>query len=198
MDQRRSAPSLFAWGLALACAVLALLVVALARRTASLEAEVERLRAESAPAAPGPGALGAGDALREVGVLGPDGSVETLALAGDRPTLLLVVSEGCPTCELAPELWTGLLADDGFPLGVRAIAVTLDPSGAGAPPAFVQGTERAVVAHSPPGSAWRRIAMTPMTALVDPEGVVTRVWYGLPDGAALHEIADAARAAAAE
>lgn len=161
-----------------ACVVLSVLVVLLA---------VQNLRLKSA-LAERPGipedALEVGDPLG--GMALRDGSGEVFPLAfdqGERRTLLLVFSVHCSACEQTFPLWKNLLAEVGTPAGLRVLGVQTDlPAGPEADPGSVPLASFPfdVYGVDYDGSeAMSHIPGVPATILVDREGTVERVWFGV-------------------
>lgn len=155
-----------------ACAVLAVLVVVLAWQNLSLKKTVERLNA----AVPAAGAVGVGDTLGEVLLIDESGDEHPLTFDGNpEGTLLLVFSTRCPACTETLPFWSELHASAGE-ASPRVLGIRLnEATGDAIVPFPVYGIDQARSA----GLA--KVPYIPATLLVDGRGVISQVWYGVPD-----------------
>jgi thiol-disulfide isomerase/thioredoxin len=169
--------------LVLACLVLAVLVVLLARENRSLKAELVAASRE-APAE----ALQPGDRLGSLTLVNEEGATKALDFdgGGDR-TLLLVFSPDCPACEATFPVWEFLV--EGTPPALRVVGLSVgeEPPPSLAFPVFtLPDAER---------ESLRRVPLVPATLLVDGSGQVVRAWYGMleteDEDALLFEVAAA-------
>lgn len=170
--------------LVIACSALAVLVVMLASQNAELKEQIA-----AASRAPSVDALGEGDAVGPVGLVDARGGETELRFDEAGPaTLVLVVSGTCDFCARTVPVWNGLFA--GLPperLRVVGIEVGGPPGGTAS-----LGYGLRVPLHTAPGagSTWlRRIPMVPAAVLVNPGGVVAKVWLGEPGEADRREMA---------
>jgi hypothetical protein len=169
----RAGFDVFKWLLVAVCAVLAVVVLLLARENAQL-----KQRLGSRPAAE----LAAGDRLGEVRFVTETGEVRRLELDG--PALLLVFSSRCPACRAVLPIWEELYASAG-PDGPSVIGLQTD---AEPTDALLTFPVHRVDAERSPGM--ERIPYVPATVLVDADGNVRRVWFGPLDPQAVRELGE--------
>jgi hypothetical protein len=169
----------FTMFLVVACIVLAVLVIVLARQNWKLKASFATLAKSQIPA----DALKTGDTVEPFTLLGDDARKERLLFSPDGPkTLLLVFSTHCPACERTLPVWNEFLTSSP-PQGVRAVGVETDHPGTapqlgGIVPASLGFPVFSV--EQPPPPVLGKIPYIPATVLLDGHGRVVRVWFGIP------------------
>lgn len=153
-----------------ACVALAVLTLFLAWQNRKLKDELAELRAPQIP----PEALRQGDEMAEMNVLDESGNGVALDLrAGNNKTLLLIFSPECPACARTIPIWSELFEQP--PAGARVVGLRLGAAPEGAPtlPFPVYAPDEA-------GSGLAgRIPFVPATLLINGDGVVEQVWYGV-------------------
>jgi thiol-disulfide isomerase/thioredoxin len=179
----------FTMFLVVACIVLAVLVIVLARQNRQLKASFAALAASQVPA----DALKTGDRVEPFAILGEGARKERLEFSPDGPkTLLLVFSTHCPACERTLPIWNEFLTA-GPPAGLRAVGVETDHPGAapelgGIVPPALGFPVFSVEQPSPP--VLGKIPYVPATVLLDGHGRVVKVWFGIPTKEQLGELRD--------
>jgi len=168
--------SFFMGFLMVACAVLAVQVVLLSGENRRLKAEIGAMPAQRDPGMD----LKPGDALGSLTLIDQAGRVERLGAAG-RPTLAFLYSDTCGVCDMVKPAWGRIVDSLGADSGAsaRTIAISLDSDDESADhaaeplPAPVYRVRNVVteLLHS--------IRMVPATVLLDAQGNVLEVWWGL-------------------
>jgi peroxiredoxin len=173
-----------------ACAVLSVLVILLAVQNLRLKRELSEQIA-----GPAKDALQKGETLASLTLIGENGSSGPLEFGqGEERTLLLVFSVHCPACEQTFPIWEGLVAELQATPGLRMLGVQTDlpsedeshPPGT-LPPAFPFGIFGVDYDAS---EAMAKIPYIPATIVLDSEGVVEDVWFGVPEEDRIEEIRD--------
>jgi len=187
-SQRSGSFSIF---LMAACAVLSVLVILLAVQNLRLKRELSEQIAS-----PAKDALQQGETLAALTLIGEDGESGLLEFGqGEERTLLLIFSVHCPACEQTFPIWEELVAELRQTPGLRIVGIQTDlasedesyPSGT-LPPAFPFGIFGVDYEAS---EAMGRIPFIPATIVLDTEGVVEEVWFGVPEDDRIDEIRDA-------
>lgn len=177
--------------LMVACGVLSVLVVLLAVQNMRLKRELSEQYA-----GPMKDALQKGERLPNLTLVGENGAAGPLEFGqGEERTLLLVFSVRCPACEQTFPIWEELVQQVHGTPGLRMVGVQTDlageaeshPSGT-LPPAFPFGIFGVDYEAS---EAMSKIPYIPATIILDKEGVVEEVWFGVPEGDQLEEIREA-------
>jgi hypothetical protein len=184
--QRSSSFNVF---LMVACAVLSVLVILLAVQNLRLKRELSEQMA-----GPAKDALRKGERLGSLSLVGGNGEAGPLEFGqGEGRTLLLIFSVHCPACEQTFPIWEELVGELHGQPGLRMIGVQTDlpgeneaPSGT-LPPVFPFGIFGVDYEAS---EAMARIPYIPATVVLDSEGVVEAVWFGVPDDDQLEDIRD--------
>ena len=175
--------------LVVACIALAVLVIVLARQNRQLKMG---MGAVSAPQMP-PDALKTGDRVEPFVLVGEAGRKDRLEFTPNGPkTLLLVFSSHCPACEKTLPVWGEFLAS-AKPSGFRTIGIETDrpgdaPDVSGIVPAAMGFPIFSVENPEPP--VMRKLPYIPATVLLDGNGLVVRVWFGIPSKEQLDELRD--------
>ena len=187
-SQRSGSFSIF---LMAACAVLSVLVILLAVQNLRLKRELSEQIAS-----PAKDALQQGETLAALTLIGEDGESGLLEFGqGEERTLLLIFSVHCPACEQTFPIWEQLVAELHETPGLRIVGIQTDlasedesyPSGT-LPPAFPFGIFGVDYEAS---EAMGRIPFIPATIVLDTEGVVEEVWFGVPEDDRIDKIRDA-------
>jgi peroxiredoxin len=187
-SQRSGSFSIF---LMAACAVLSVLVILLAVQNLRLKRELSEQFA-----GPAKDALQEGETLGSLTLVGEDGESGPLEFGqGEERTLLMIFSVHCPACEQTFPIWEELVAELHETPGLRMLAIQTDlaseeeshPSGT-LPPAFPFGIFAVDYEAS---EAMARIPYIPATIVLDAEGVVEDVWFGVPEDDRIEKIRDA-------
>ncbi len=156
------------------CVALAACVILLAWQNLSLKRQL----AAGPHAGVDPDALAAGEFIEPFEVVTAAGeSVRVSFDEGQQRTLLLVFSSTCPACESNMPIWNELLAGER-PASVRVLGFQTDlaagttPHDGGPPcPIYAVGPRA-----RPP---FNRLPYVPATVVVDHEGRVRSVWFGV-------------------
>jgi thiol-disulfide isomerase/thioredoxin len=181
--KRRDGFTLF---LGVATALLAVLVLLLARQNRNLKAELSAL-ATGLP----PGALKSGDLLAPFDLIDADGKTTHVGFDGHGETLLLVFSATCGACQETLPVWDRLLKEPPR-ASLHVIGIQTDfPREPGAPnplalpdlPFPVFGAPTALAA-----APLTKFPSIPAAALLDGKGAVTAVWFGVPTDAQVSEM----------
>ena len=187
-SQRSGSFSIF---LMAACTVLSVLVILLAVQNLRLRRELSEQIA-----GPAKDALQKGETLAALTLIGEDGESGLLEFGqGEERTLLLIFSVHCPACEQTFPIWEELVAELRQTPGLRIVGIQTDlasedesyPSGT-LPPAFPFGIFGVDYEAS---EAMGRIPFIPATIVLDTEGVVEEVWFGVPEDDRIDEIRNA-------
>jgi hypothetical protein len=174
-----------------ACGVLSVLVILLAVQNMRLKSELSEQFA-----GPMKDALQKGEKLAGLTLVGENGTTGPLEFGqGEERTLLLVFSVHCPACEQTFPIWEELVSEVHGTPGLRMVAVQTDlagedeshPSGT-LPPAFPFGIFGVDYEAS---DAMAKIPYIPATIILDNQGVVEAVWFGMPEGDQIGEIREA-------
>jgi len=170
--------------LAVACLVLAALVIGLAIQNLGLKKELAASHGDGLPT------LATGDVVAPL-VLVDDGFRRyTLDWSSTSRTVLLVYTTTCPVCAETRPVWeamAGRLAEDG---GVRVVGIELDrptEPGADAPatPALARPYPTYAIDYGPNEAFLQLVPYVPATVVIDAGGKVRDVHFGgLDDGAA--------------
>lgn len=164
--------------LSVACFALAVLVVLLAIQNRRLKAELAEAAAH--PAMPA-NALKAGDRVGPIALVsGRSSDAAAVAFDGASPrTLLFVFSSTCPACRETFPIWNDLVK--WASPDVRVVAIQTDFASGEAPDAVVTFP---IHGFAPGGSELSgKIPYVPTTALIDADGIVADVWFGVPSEA---------------
>jgi hypothetical protein len=169
---------LFTVFLVLACVVLAVLVVLLARQNMKLKEEIGTITGT----VPVEDALKPGDSLEAMTLLDEGGEKVELDFGGENGrTVLLVFSVHCPACEKTLPVWSEMFARAPAS-GARVIGIQLDmPADEGglltpSLPFPVFGVERSDV------DPLKKVPYIPATVVLEGNGVVEKVWFGILSG----------------
>jgi peroxiredoxin len=161
--------------LVVACAVLAVLVVLLARQNMKLKEEIGTMTG----AVPVEDALKPGDSLTAMTLLDEGGEKVVLDFGGENGrTVLLVFSVHCPACEKTLPVWSDMFAGEPPP-GVRILGIQLDmpdEEGGLLTPSLsfpVYGIERSEA------DPLKKVPYIPATMILDANGVIEEVWFGI-------------------
>jgi hypothetical protein len=184
--QRRDPYAMF---LVVACIVLAVLVIVLARQNRQLKKSFAALAAAPISA----DALKTGDSVEPFDLLGEGTRKERLEFSPEgTKTLLLIFSTHCPACEKALPIWSDFLSQSP-PAGLRAVGVQTDHPG-GAP--LLDGIVPTALGfpvfsvEQPPPPVLGKIPYVPATVLLDGHGRVVKVWFGTPTKEQMDEVRD--------
>ena len=164
--------------LGVACALLAVLTLLLARQNRSLKAELA-----AAANAPPPGGLKVGDTIAPFDVVDAAGNKTQVAFDGTGSTLLLVFSSTCGACRQTIPVWNRLLAEHG-PTAVHVVGIETDfeqSDASNAKLAIPDLRFPVFGAANPAGEPMTKFPAIPAAALVDGKGAVRSVWYGAPN-----------------
>jgi hypothetical protein len=176
--------------LMLACVALSLVVFFLARQNRQLKAE---LGAAGTPRLPA-GALKPGDTVEPFALLDESGARVAIGFAAGGPrTLLLVFSSRCPACEKTLPIWNEILAA-ATPKDCRVVGVRTDGDAPGSSSLFTPALRfpvHTVPEPAPPPFAGPGLPYVPAAVLLDGEGRVSRVWFGVPAESDRRELRDA-------
>jgi hypothetical protein len=158
--------------LMVACAALAVLVLLLAQQNRSLKTQLSTLLTPQIP----PEGMKAGDVLEPLALLDDGGNRLVINFEGlaDR-TLLLFFSPDCPACRETIPLWSAVLSK--HPSTVRVTGIRL---GAG----IEEAPNLPFAVYTPEDggeSLAGKIPFVPATVVLDEEGTIERVWYGVLD-----------------
>lgn len=181
-----------AWGfnafLMVACGVLCVLVVLLAIQNLRLKKQL------SAPAALPESALQSGESLGALSLTDEAGETRPLEFGqGEARTLLLVFSVQCGACEKTLPVWEEMVRNLGQVPGLRIVGVQTDPSsGPGADPGTLLTPSVPFtvyrVDYQASADAMAQIPAIPATIVLDPHGVVEKVWFGILGDAQVDEV----------
>jgi hypothetical protein len=175
-SQNRSGSSWYTVFVSVCCLVLMVIVLLLVRQNRSLRQQL------SAGPSLEVGREVRGDSERfftSLGLVGDEGPFQIDYSRDGRQTLLLVFSKSCGACEDILPLWTELVAPISQ-ADMRVYGVRIDQTGAdqdwgpaASLPFDVYRVDRSVT---------REIGdiVLPSTVLLDDEGNIERVWYGMP------------------
>ena len=175
----------FALFLGVACTALAVLTLLLAWQNRSLKAELA-----AALGAPPPGALKSGDTLSPFDVMDATGNKTHVAFDGRGKTLLLVFSSTCGACRQTIPVWNRLLAE-GVPSAVRIVGIQTDfprTPGSGEPLAIPDLKFKVFGTAETSGALSSKFPAIPAAALVDDNGLVKSVWFGVPSDQQVSEL----------
>jgi hypothetical protein len=166
--------------LALACLVLAVVASLLARENRSLKFRLAQgIRPPSLEAS----ALKVGDIVRPFPVVDGTGHESTIGFGeGEAKTILLVFSSTCPACKATIPKWKEVFGS-GASSSVRILSVQTDhPDPAGGAEASVMPSLPFPVYRQqhPDGELMKKVPFIPATVILDPKGVVTQAWFGVP------------------
>jgi len=156
------------------CVALAACVVVLAWQNLSLKRQL----VSAAHAGVDPDALAAGDFVEPFEVVTAEGARVRIAFDEEQQrTLLLVFSSTCPACESNMPVWNVLLAGER-PASVRVLGIQTDLAAGAAP--HDGGPPCPIYAVGPPARApFDRLPYVPATVVIDREGRVRDVWFGV-------------------
>lgn len=170
--------------LAVACAALAVLTLALSWQNRSLKAQLA-----AAANAPLPNALKVGDTLPAFDVVDAAGTQSHITFDGHGDTLLLVFSSTCGACRQTIPTWNRLLAEGGVPSTVQIVGLQTDfghsAEGQLAIPDLRFPVFGPVDQAAEPMSKFPAI---PGAAIIDNKGVVKAAWVGVPTDAQVTEL----------
>lgn len=157
--------------------------LALAVVTALLAWQNLQLKAELAADDPMRNALRPGSVIDVPAPIGPEGRpAREIGVSDPREqTLILAYSRSCPSCQQLLPYWNGLVGQVE-PSLVRVLGVEFIISGYVAPGDGVEpqfDSRRIDLAKAEELN--RQVPVVPATILVDYQGVVQRVWFGLLD-----------------
>jgi len=163
--------------LGVACAALAVLTLLLAYQNMNLK---KRLSA-AANTLP-PDSLKVGDTVAPFGVVDSAGTRTEVAFAGQPHTLLLVFSSTCGACQETIPAWNKLLAE-GISKSVRVVGIQTDfkhNAEAGAALSIPNMQFPVFGAADPRAAPMSKVPSIPCAAVLDANGAVTAVWFGVP------------------
>ena len=161
--------------LVIACVALAIIAFLLARQNRALKAQLSaKYAAESQPA----DGLKAGDVIQPFSVNDAVGVKSTVEFGrGEAKTILLVFSSTCPACQQTLPMWKPALGSE-IPGTVHVVAVQTDPNSSAPVP---MGLPFPIYTLDESATdLLTKVPSVPATVIVDAEGVVTNVWFGVP------------------
>ena len=165
-----------------ACVALGVLVLLLAWQNRALKDELAAATARQAP----PEGLAAGDRFQPLVLLDDGGNSTALRLGESEPrSLLLVFTTHCPACRETIPVWGSLLED---PLeGIRVLGIRL-----GGEVEDIPFLPFAVFTPEDGGAGLAgKIPFVPATLILDGDGTVEQVWYGMLDEEKQRAVGDA-------
>jgi hypothetical protein len=178
-DKEQSALSLgtklFLAFLVIATAGLSILVLKLSDDNRVLRAYVQKLEGAVTQ-----GGLIPGDLVEPITLLDADDQPFDLEFSDDAPpTLILLTSDACDSCDATIPVWEGAVAEAG-PFEPDELRIVCFRAGAQGEALRDSGTPLWTCYTTPPGrEGWlRRIPVTPSAILLDPRGRVLARWYG--------------------
>lgn len=171
--------------LMIACIALAVLVVLLARENRNLKAELNQLALQGND-------LAVGDMV-DPPTLVDDTGQEFILEFGKEKTLLLVFSSQCPACQQTIPVWNEVMPRFTAKPSLQVVGIQTDRL------EMIEGPEQLVTTGFPYAvhgidfkartTALMRIPYIPAMVLLDRDGTVAWIFIGMPDEAALNELA---------
>jgi thiol-disulfide isomerase/thioredoxin len=171
--------------LVVACVALAALTVLLAWQNRRLKTELA-----TALSAPPAGALRPGDTVPPFDVVDASGKTSRVAFDGHGSTLLLVFSSTCGACRETLPVWNRLVAE-GTSGAVHVVGLQTDfqRDGGGDASTSVPDLRFDVFgAAEPEKEPMTKFPAIPAAALIDGNGAVKSVWFGVPTDAQITEL----------
>lgn len=160
-----------------ALCVLAVAMTRELRRTRARVAELEEalLRETTKDS------LAVGERVTPLKVVDAGGDERMLDFTAHRATLVLLTSAHCPYCEETVPKWARVLerTQAGEDEGLQVVCLQADARTPGDLKALPPPLKAELAPEG--NTSWpRRIPIAPGAVLINPEGVITKAWYGTP------------------
>lgn len=178
--QQERGAGVFAWFLIITVLVLGGLTLMLVRTNAGLRAQL--LAAEQALARERTrDSLAKGDTLAPITSVRPDGSEDRRTFAIGKPTVVFLVAGKCPYCDETLPVWQqAIIATRAAEAGkVDLLTIQTDAKRSTDLRPLPPPMEARFVPQQA-GTWLLRVPISPGALLVDGNGVVRRVWFGMP------------------